>query len=201
MYKLFHAIFSEKLFLKNFCKQLFCIICTCNFLSQVFNENFVNFYHKFTWEYCRVHNFSAKIVHNQKVGVEALLVGPTKLHIKFFVHQKFKRRTAAMFHRTSYRRWARAASDGRAKRAKPKPFSGSKLAAGEALRRWAWGVAPLVGRSCRGQVEGDQRVDVDCGMRWGSYTERKMVENSGPTHVVVWSVIGSIARKKDSERL
>ena len=61
MYKLFHALFSKKLFLKNF-----------------------------TWEYCRVHNFSAKIVHNQKVGVEALLVGPTKLHIKFFVHQKFK---------------------------------------------------------------------------------------------------------------
>ena len=151
MYKLFHALFSEKLFLKNFCKQLFCIIYTCNFLSQVSNENFANFYHKFTWEYCRVHNFSAKIVHNQKVGVEALLVGPTKLHIKFFVHQKFKR-TAVMFHRTSYQRWARAASDGRAKRAKPKPSSDSKLAAGEALRRCAWGVAPPVGRSCRGQI-------------------------------------------------
>ena len=159
MYKHFYGIFSEKLLLKNFCKQLFCIICTCNFLSQVSNENFENFYHKFTWEYCRVHNFSAKIVHNQKVGVEALLVGPTKLHIKFFVHQKFKR-TAAMFHRTSYRRWARAVSDGRAKRAKPKPSSTASL-----LRARHCVVAPPVGRSCQGQVEGDQRVDVDCGMR------------------------------------
>ena len=175
MYKLFHALFSEKLFLKNFCKQLFCIICTCNFLSQVFNENFVNFYHKFTWEYCRVHNFSAKIVHNQKVGVEALLVGPTKLHIKFFVHQKLKICSPNIVPALSSSCLRRPRKTGEAQ-----PSFGSKLAAGEALRRWAWGVAPLVGRSCRGQVEGDQRVDVDCVMRWGSYTERKRWKIVGP---------------------
>ena len=35
-------MFSEKLFLKFFCKQLFCIIYTYNFLSQVSNENFAH---------------------------------------------------------------------------------------------------------------------------------------------------------------
>jgi len=42
MYNFFHAMFSEKLFLKDFCEQLFCIIYTCNFLSHVSNENFAH---------------------------------------------------------------------------------------------------------------------------------------------------------------
>ena len=157
-------MFSEKLFLKNFCKQLFCIICTCNFLSQVFNENFVNFITNSHENIVACITFLQKLFTTKKLESK-LYRSVQQSCTSIFLCTKNSKGQPRCF--TEHPTGAElelpptAARNGRSPSRLPTASlrrARHCVVVPEALRRLS--AVPV-----EGKLEGDQRVDVDCVMR------------------------------------